>query len=82
MFKMQKSLWGSWLLFITFSRNHVNQASIKQNLNMKEPDLLREMDSMPKELQDLANILLGGKRKICPVAYSESAGSKTINWKI
>lgn len=46
---------------------------------MKEPDLLREMDSMPKELQDLANILSGGKRKICPVAYSESAGSKTIN---
>lgn len=78
MFKMQKSLWESRPLFIIFSGNHVNQASIKQNLTVKELGLLREeMDCMPKELQDLANMYQQEKRKICPAVYSESAGSKT-----
>lgn len=78
MFKMQKLLWESRPLFIIFSMSHVNQASMKQNLNVKELGLLREeMDYMPKELQDLANMNQQEKKKICPAVYSKSAGSKT-----
>lgn len=64
MFKMQKSLWESRPLFIIFGMNHVNQASIKQNLTAKELGLLREeMGYMPKEPQDLANMYQQEKRK-------------------